>query len=159
MEVHKTIITKNEKKENITVSNNKIDLAKSLIKSSVNKPLQWHLTNLKNNDFNVIKNQVKYFLYKYRNYKYPLDNDYLVNIINTKIYFDQNEENNADIPFCYADCNYLYKEKNKIYKEKFIIFTCLFLLKIFSSTENLCVDATFKISPFPFYQTLIIIVN
>ena len=37
---------------------------KSLIKLSVDKPLKWHLTNIKKNDINLTKNQAKYLLYK-----------------------------------------------------------------------------------------------
>lgn len=155
LDVHKIILYKIESKDNITIEKNNYDLAKNLIKSSLNKPLQWHITNLKNNEFNLSKNQIKYLLYKYRNEQYPKDSDFLVNVINTNISFDKNEDNAT--PFCYSDYKYIYKDKKKLYIEKFIIFTCLFLIKIFASSKKIFIDATFKITPTPFYQTLIII--
>ena len=153
--MHKSIITKNESKDDISIEKGNFDIAKNLIKPALNKPLQWHITNLKNNDFILTNNQIKYLLYKYRNEKYPKDNDFLANVINTTISFDKTEDINK--PFCYADYNYIYNYKNKIYREKFIIFTCLFLIKLFASSKKIFIDATFKITPSPFYQTLIII--
>ena len=54
--------------------------------------------------------------------------------------------------------SYLEKDtKNKTIKQHYIIFTCIFLLKIFSSSKQLFIDATFKTTTKIFYQTLIII--
>ena len=52
----------------------------------------------------------------------------------------------------------IYQKKNNKYKNQgFSILTCIFLLKILASSKKIYIDATFKITPKLYYQTLIII--
>ena len=65
---------------------------------------------------------------------------------------------NKKITFCYVNHTYLEKIKNNKYKtQKFIIFTYIFLIKLFVKSKQIFINATFKIAPKAYYQTLIII--
>ena len=121
MALHKnktnTIINHQE----ITLSQPNNQLAETLINSSIEKPLEWHITNLQANHINLNKNKVKYLLYKNRNELFPKDKDFLNDIINNTINLEEN--GNKNIPFCYVNNTYLEKIKNNKYKtQKFIIF-------------------------------------
>ena len=60
--------------------------------------------------------------------------------------------------FVYANISYIGKDKKDKLKPQYcIIFTCIFLLKIFASSKQIFIDATFKVILKKFYQTLIII--
>ena len=73
--------------------------------------------------------------------------------IDIKITLDENDINLKNLPFCYANYNILEKEKNNKYKKQgFLIFTYIFLLKIFASSKKIYIDATFKITPKSYYQ-------
>ena len=71
---------------------------------------------------------------------------------------DENDINTHNIPFYYANASFIGKDKKiKLKPQYFVIFTCIFLLKIFASSKQIYIDATFKVTPKIFYQTLIII--
>ncbi len=53
--------------QKITLSQPNNQIAETLINSSIEKTLKWHITNLKANHINLNKNKVKYLLYKNRN--------------------------------------------------------------------------------------------
>ena len=54
----------------------------------MNKPLSFHLENLKNNDIKLNKTQIKYLLQKIRENNFPKDEDYLNNISKIRITLD-----------------------------------------------------------------------
>jgi len=111
---------------------------------------------LQANHINVNKNKVKYLLYKKMNELFPKDKNFLYDITNNTINLKEN--GNKNIPFCYANNTYLEKIKNNKYNTQiFIIFTCIFLIKLFITSKQLFIDVTFKITPKAYYQTLIII--
>lgn len=70
--------------QEITLCQPNNQIAEILINSSIEKPLEWHITNLQANHINLNKNKVKYLLYKNRNELFPKDKDFLNDIINNK---------------------------------------------------------------------------
>ena len=155
MNIHKNIKTDIINTNEVTLSQTNNNIAETLIISSIDKPLEWHITNLEANHIELTKNQIKYLLYKNRNELFPNDKEFIYDITDITINLD--EDNTNKLQFCWENSNY-YDKFNKIYKlQHFIIFTCIFLIKIFITSNQLYIDATFKITPKAFYQTLIII--
>ena len=67
------------------------------------------------------------------------------------------EDNHNKLQFSWENSSF-YDKINNIYKiQHFVIFTCIFLIKIFITSKQLYIDATFKITPKAFFQILIII--
>ena len=73
--------------------------------NSLEKPLLFHLINLKNNNIILKKNQIKYLLQKYREYKYPADNIFLSDISKISITLDKNNINLTDLPLRFTYSN------------------------------------------------------
>ena len=67
-------------------------MAKALILASINKPLSFHLNNLKNNNITLTKNQTKKILQKIREDIYPSNDIFLKDISQIKISFDSEPE-------------------------------------------------------------------
>ena len=65
-------ITKNKEIKN--------NLIKSLILANLEKPLVFHVENLKNNNIYLTNNQINWSLQKIREEKYPSNDKYLLNI-------------------------------------------------------------------------------
>ena len=75
------------------------------------------------------KNQIKYLLQKYREYKYPADNIFLSDISKISITLDKNNINMTYLSLCFTYSNLVnIKNKNKL--EKYIIFTNIFQLNM-----------------------------
>ena len=68
------------------LSSNEINvLGCKMIKQHLDKPLSFHLDNLKRNNIPFTKNKIKYYLQKYREEFFPKDKYYLDNIEYIKI--------------------------------------------------------------------------
>ena len=78
------------------------------------KPLSFHLSNLSNNGIILSKYQVKYLLQKVRDFKYTNDEDYLKDISNIQITYDNNPDLDK-LPMCYKYVNFI-NPKKKQYK-------------------------------------------
>ena len=121
--------------------------------NSLEKPLSLHLINLKNNNIILKKNQIKYLLQKYREYKYPADNIFLSDISKISIDLDKNNINMTDLPLCFTYSNLVnIRNKNKL--EKYIILTNIFQLNMLKKCTKVFIDGTFKSSPRGFYQVI-----
>lgn len=71
-----------------------------MILNNIEKLLQFHIDNLKANNFKLTYNQVKWRLQKIREQNFPNDNDFLKGISKIKITFG-NSLNSENLPFCY----------------------------------------------------------
>ena len=150
---------KKEVKANLILSSNEInELGIKLIKQHIDKPLSFHLDNLKNNNIPFAKNKIKNLLEKYREESFPEDHNYLDHIDYIKITFDQNKDDFKDLPFCYLNLKYLNPEKNNRL-ESLILFTSEIQLKKLEKAEQIFMDATFKVCPKNFYQLFNIIIS
>ena len=65
LNAHKNIKAVKENSNIFNVIKSNKDLCSELIEGSINKPLEWHITNIQNNNINFTKNQMKFLLYKY----------------------------------------------------------------------------------------------
>lgn len=54
-EIHKVNTDILENKDNILITKSNKELGVNVIKSSINKPLEWHITNIKNNNISLKK--------------------------------------------------------------------------------------------------------
>ena len=145
-------VIKTEKVNNIKTETESIELAKQFINQSLEKPLNWHLSNLKENGIILSKFQVKNILQKLREYKYPKDNEFLTDISKITISLSKSDKNLESLPFCFTDQKIINIYKNKVREERFIIFTTLFQLKKFKEINQVFLDGTYKYCPKNFYQ-------
>ena len=67
---------------------------------------------MKENNKPFNKNKIKYYLQKFREESFPEDKNYLDNIENKKITYDQNNDQFKDLPFCYLNSKFFNPEKN-----------------------------------------------
>ena len=111
LDAYKKIKEVKENSNIININKSNKDLGSQLIKGSLNKPLEWHITNIQNNNINLAKNQIKFLLYKYRNESYPNDIEFNFMAIDTKITLDENDINSKDLPFCMRIIIYWKKKK------------------------------------------------
>ena len=95
----------------ILTSNEINDLGCKLIKQHIDKPLSFHLDNLKKNNIPFSKNKIKYYLQKYKEESFPEDKYYLDNIELIKITYDNNKDEFKELPFCYVNSKFLNPEK------------------------------------------------
>ena len=150
---------KKEINNNMILTSNEInDLGCKLIKQHIDKPLSFHLDNLKKNNIPFSKNKIKYYLQKYREESFPEDKYYLDNIELIKITYDNNKDEFKDLPFCYVNSKFLNPEK-KNRREMIIIFSSEIQLKKLEKAKQIFMDATFKSCPKNFYQLFNILVD
>ena len=64
-------------------------LAPDLIKNNIDKTLEWHEQNLKDNNITITKNQIKTILQKFRDINYPKNDLYLQDISKIRITFSK----------------------------------------------------------------------
>ena len=70
----------------MTVSDS-LQLADQMIKNNLDKTLEWHSSNLKNNNILINRNQIKYILQKHRDMNFSCDDIFLLDI--SKIFTNQ----------------------------------------------------------------------
>ena len=110
-------------------SNEINELGLKLIKQHIDKPLSFHLNNLKKNNIQFKRNKIKYYLQKYREESFPEDLYYLAHIEYIIITYDQNKEEFKDMPFYFFNSKFLIPDYN-YRKENIIIFTSEIIKKI-----------------------------
>jgi hypothetical protein len=124
----------------------------SMILNNIEKPLKFHIDNFKNNNINLTENQIKWRLQKIREKNFPNDAEFLKDISNINISFDNSHEL-QNIPFCYKVVNMINPEKNNNL-EKYIIFTSKIQMNLLTKTNQLLIDGTFKFCPRGYYQII-----
>ena len=124
-----------------------------MILQNLNKPLTFHLNNLRNNNIVLKNNIIKNLLQKLREETYPIDNEYLNNIINETIDLDINNPELNKLPFCLSVNSYINPYKNSRV-EKIIILGTIFQIKLFSKVSQIFIDGTFKSCPKIFIKSL-----
>ena len=152
---HKCIIIDNQKTEKIEECNTEdeiINKAKSIININPLKSLSYQQLKLHENNIHLSDNKVKNIIYNIRNSIFPKDDEYIMNINNIKITFDDKIPNSKNLPFCLNNTKFFNPQKNRI--EQFIIFFSKFQLKILTEATNFFIDAIFKVAPKNFYQVL-----
>ena len=126
--------------------------AKNIIKKNPLKPLSYQQIKLHENNIHLSDIKIKKLLNNIRDANFPKDSEYLSNINNITITFDEKIKNSRELPFCLNNTKFYNPKKNRI--EQFIIFSSKFHLQFLGETTHLFVDATFKIAPKNFYQVL-----
>ena len=127
------------KQKNVLTSNEINELGLKLIKQHIDKPLSFHLDNLKKNNIPFKKNKIKYYLQKYREETFPVDLYYLEHIDFIKITFDIIREDFKDMPFCFFNSKFLNPEYNNR-QEKIIIFISEIQLKKMEKANQIFMD-------------------
>ena len=121
--------------------------AKELLIRNLDKHFLFHKDNLKNNNFQLSDNQIKWLLQVLREKSLPPDPIFLFNIDKITIRFD-----NEETPFCYSYYNNLAYENKKYIYDKFCIFTSIFQINMFKKCSQIFFDATYKSCPKTMYQ-------
>ena len=73
----------------INTNSDMYQLAPDLIKNNIDKTLEWHEQNLKDNNITITKNQIKTILQKFRDINYPKNDLYLQDISKIRITFSK----------------------------------------------------------------------
>ena len=89
---------------------------------------------------------------------YPIDAEYLNNIINITITLNEKVTKAANVLFCPIHMIFFNPTKSKR-KEETILLTTQFHLKFFAKVLCVFIDSDFKISPKNFYYVLNIIAH
>ena len=114
------------------------------------KPLIFHKTKLLEMNIYLKDDKIKRLIYKARNSLFPRDDEYICNLSNITITFDDNIPESQNIPFCQCINKFFNIIKNRI--EEYVIFTSKYHLKLLSNGTQVFMGATFKIAPKHFYQ-------
>lgn len=115
---HQCIENTNTDKKDLEVKNKDINelkyekyKIKILLVNSLDKPLSFHLMNLKNNNIILKPNHVKHLFQKYRELTYPSDTKFLIDISKIKITLDESNINTKDLSMCYSYNNIINIKK------------------------------------------------
>ena len=119
-------------------------MAYNLIKNSLDQPLLFHINNLTSNNIKISRIKIKNILQELREDSYPKDDEFLDNRESIKIDLVISDEL-KNLNFCPAKINLYNQEKNKL--ERFVIFTTVFQLKMMPKSDELFIDAKFKVAP------------
>lgn len=136
--------------DNVKNKDNDLQLAEDLIKNNLEKTIEWHIINLKNNNIILKTNQIKYILQKNRDFYYPKDDIYLLDISKIKINILEGNNNMKEMNYCLTKQYITNKKKNR--QEYYILFSTLIQLNQFKECDIIYMDGTFKCSPKNFYQ-------
>ena len=98
-------------------------LGTELIKNNLDKTLEWHALNLKNNNIIISKIQIKNILQKYRDIAFPKDDIFMHDISKIKINFSETNNNLKDLLYCQG--KYFIVNTNKKRQENFVIFSSI----------------------------------
>ena len=77
MNIHKSTKNSIVNIKDVVLSQSINQLDETLIISSIDKPLEWHIANLEANYITLTKSKIKYLLYKNRNEFYPNDKEFI----------------------------------------------------------------------------------
>ena len=150
-------IYKDRRKKNCYTEEQLLDKAKKIIIKNPLKPLNKIQEELHLNDIFLKDDKVYRIITKLRNNNYPKDEDYLSQINNIRITYDEKIPNSKNLFFCHINFKFINPEKNRF--EQYIIFTSILNLKFLTKATNIFIDATFKVAPKSFYQLLNILVH
>ena len=119
-------------------------IAKQLIINNIDKPLQFHLDNLKNNKINWKKAKVRNLLYKIREEAFPKDEIFLSNINFIKINLSDNPEIDEE-NFCISKGEFInFNKNNKL--ERYIMFASQFQLNLYIEIKKYLLTELLKFS-------------
>ena len=128
---------------------------KASILMNPEKPLNFHIKNIKDLKLKMNFDQIKKVIQFEREKKYPYDSQFLSNLNEIKIYFDSKSIINENgetinvpicVPFCHTISKILNQEKN-YREEKFIIFTSFPQLSNFVESNEIYIDNNYKAIP------------
>lgn len=115
--------------------------------------MSYQKTKLNNVNIYLDDSKINHLINKVRNSIYPKNEEYLNNINNIRITFDEKVINSKNLPFCPINNKFVNISKNNRVEE-YIIITSKFHLNFLAKVSYIFVDATFKIAPKNFYQVL-----
>ena len=143
--------TNNTSKKIVKLTDRDIYLkGKQTVLNSVNKPLYWHVKNIKDSGFNLSVEQILNILRYEREKKFPYDNQFLYNINSITLTLDNIIKN---IPFCFG-VNKLINNKYNYRKEQYVIFTSNIQMKHFIESSEIYIDINYKVCPKGYQQIL-----
>ena len=98
-------------------------LGTEFIKNNLDKTLEPHILNLKNNNIIISKIQIKNILQKYRDIAFPKDDIFMHDISKIKINFSETKNNFKDLLYCQV--KHFIVNTNKKRQENFVIFSSI----------------------------------
>ena len=149
-------IINSEKIEECSTDDQIYNKAYNIIAINPLKPLTFHKNKLQDMKINLKDDKINRLIYKARNSLYPRDDEYLSNLINITITFDDNTPDSQNIPYCQGINKFFYPNKNRI--EEYVIFSSKYHLILLSNGTQIFMDATFKVAPTNFYQLFNVLV-
>ena len=148
---------KTEKVSNYMTEDQIVQKIKLILKEDPLKPLSYQQIKLHENDIYMNNEKIKSILYNIRDSIFLKDDEYLSNINNIAINFDDKIPNSKNLPFWLNNTKFFNPIKNRI--EQYIIFSSKFQIKFLIDATHIFIDATFKIAPKNFYQILNILAH
>ena len=159
---HTCIIKKNEdeykpsnilqKEENKVREKETFDKEKSTVLYNIDKPLIWHVYNMKELNFDMSNEKIRNILQYQREKKFPYDNQFLYNMENITLTINYENKN----PFCF-EINKFINPKYNNREEKYIIYSSKYQLKHFCESNEIYIDNNYKICPKGYYQVMTIL--
>ena len=159
---HSCIIKKNEdeykpsnilqKEENKVREKETFDKEKSTVLYNIDKPLIWHVYNMKELNFDMSNEKIRNILQYQREKKFPYDNQFLYNMENITLTINYENKN----PFCF-EINKFINPKYNNREEKYIIYSSKYQLKHFCESNEIYIDNNYKICPKGYYQVMTIL--
>ena len=159
---HTCIIKKNEdeykpsnilqKEENKMREKETFDKEKSTVLYNIDKPLIWHVYNMKELNFDMSNEKIRNILQYQREKKFPYDNQFLYNMENITLTINYENKN----PFCF-EINKFINPKYNNREEKYIIYSSKYQLKHFCESNEIYIDNNYKICPKGYYQVMTIL--
>lgn len=129
-----------------------IEIAKNLIHLNIEKSIECHETNLRENNIFISRKQIYNIRNKLKQDKFPSNTNFINNILNINIDLipDGNKNNKIVNKFCPVKLEIYEHETNKI--ERLIILTSNFQINLLKEINILFMDGTFNSCPRSFYQ-------
>ena len=159
---HTCIIKKNEdenkpsnilqKEENRVREREAFNKEKSTVLYNIDKPLTWHVGNMKELNFDMSNEKIRNILQYQREKKFPYDNQFLFNMENITLTLNYENKN----PFCF-EINKFINPKCNNREEKYVIYSSKYQLKHFCESSIIYIDNNYKICPKGYYQVMTIL--
>ena len=126
------------------------ELAKSLIKTNIDKDINFHIINFHKNKIFWNPKKIRRYVNNIIQEYFLKDEIFINNVLSTTIKYNDTLKN-----FCPSKLEFYDEDKDKY--EKVICFSSNFQINLLKETNMLFIDGTFKSSPRNFYQILNIV--
>jgi len=141
-----------QKEENRVREKEAFNREKSTVLYNIDKPLSWHVNNMKELNFEMSNEKIRNILQYQKEKKFPYDNQFLYNMGNITLTLNYENRN----PFCFEINKFLNPKFNNR-EEKYVIYTSKYQLKHFCESNEIFIDNNYKVCPKGYYQLMTII--